>query len=179
MAESLFAKMAFAEKEKEQEAQAFMSDPDIGRAAEFRLYASWLMAGDAIFTVEIPERYRATEAPHYTYRVQLVPANNGWKEAHFVKLLTGPSNESDYTYVGKLVDGQVRTTGKSTYSMDSFPVSLLNKVLKRLFADELHVIEAFGFRIHHEGRCGCCGRLLTTPESVTRGIGPVCFERLA
>jgi len=144
----------------------------------FRLSSSWLLAGDAIFTVEIPERYRATEAQHYTYRVQRVEANGNWPVAYFVKLLTGPNNTADYTYVGKLVDGQVRVTGRSSYSLDSFPVKLLNKVLKRLFADELDVIEANGFRIHHEGRCGCCGRPLTTPESVTRGIGPVCADRI-
>jgi hypothetical protein len=27
------------------------------------------------------------------------------------------------------------------------------------------------------GRCGCCGRELTDPESVWRGIGPVCREK--
>ena len=27
------------------------------------------------------------------------------------------------------------------------------------------------------GECGCCGRLLTNPESVAEGIGPICAER--
>ncbi|HUW44785.1 MAG TPA: DUF6011 domain-containing protein [Dehalococcoidia bacterium] len=29
-----------------------------------------------------------------------------------------------------------------------------------------------------ETRCRVCGRLLTVPESVDRGIGPVCWARL-
>lgn len=33
-----------------------------------------------------------------------------------------------------------------------------------------------GFRIHLEGRCLRCNRPLTTPESIRRGIGPICAE---
>jgi hypothetical protein len=33
-----------------------------------------------------------------------------------------------------------------------------------------------GFRILVEGRCLRCNRALTTPESIERGIGPVCAE---
>ena len=32
--------------------------------------------------------------------------------------------------------------------------------------------------IRHEGRCGRCGRKLTTPASIDTGIGPVCAERM-
>jgi len=28
----------------------------------------------------------------------------------------------------------------------------------------------------HEGRCGDCGRRLTVPESIARGIGPICWD---
>jgi hypothetical protein len=35
-----------------------------------------------------------------------------------------------------------------------------------------------GYKIHHEGRCGKCGRLLTVPESVETGIGPECAKRM-
>lgn len=34
--------------------------------------------------------------------------------------------------------------------------------------------KAFG---HRTGRCGCCGRTLTNPESIELGIGPICAER--
>jgi hypothetical protein len=30
----------------------------------------------------------------------------------------------------------------------------------------------------HEGRCGKCGRKLTTPESVTAGFGPECIKTI-
>lgn len=34
--------------------------------------------------------------------------------------------------------------------------------------------KAFG---HKTGRCGCCGRELTNPDSIAAGIGPICAER--
>jgi hypothetical protein len=35
-----------------------------------------------------------------------------------------------------------------------------------------------GFEFWHEGRCGCCGKLLTVPESISAGYGPVCLPRM-
>lgn len=32
--------------------------------------------------------------------------------------------------------------------------------------------------IWHEGRCGHCARVLTDPESIARGLGPICAEKL-
>ena len=32
--------------------------------------------------------------------------------------------------------------------------------------------------VWHEGRCGRCGRKLTTPQSVETGFGPVCAQNL-
>ena len=31
--------------------------------------------------------------------------------------------------------------------------------------------------VWHEGRCGACGRALTDPESIARGIGPTCARK--
>jgi hypothetical protein len=33
--------------------------------------------------------------------------------------------------------------------------------------------------VYHEGRCGACGRRLTTPESISSGLGPVCAGRIS
>jgi len=30
----------------------------------------------------------------------------------------------------------------------------------------------------HTGHCGCCGRLLTDPESLQNGIGPICIKKI-
>lgn len=125
------------------------------------------LAGDAIFTIEKPD------GTHRTYRIQHVPANDRWKATYFVKLLTGPDNTADYSYIGKLDDftGQVATTA-------SGPVVLLNRILARVWADDHNAYQQHGYDTHHAGRCGRCGRKLTTPESVLSGFGPECRKVL-
>jgi hypothetical protein len=33
-------------------------------------------------------------------------------------------------------------------------------------------------QVWHEGRCACCGRPLTVPESIESGFGPICAGRM-
>lgn len=134
----------------------------------------FLLAGDAIFTVEQPN------GTHHTFRVSKVEANDRWPESFFVKLLTGPDNTNDYTYFAKLdvFTGQVATTAKSAQYKDTFVLRLLNRVLARVWADDHAAYEAHGYKVHHEGRCGRCGRLLTVPDSLASGFGPECRAAL-
>ena len=66
-------------------------------------------------------------------------------------------------------------TAKSRVKADAFSFRLLNRVLARIWDDGLGAVEAAGYKVHHEGKCGRCGRKLTTPESCLRGIGPECW----
>ena len=137
----------------------------------------FILAGDAIFTVELPE---GAEQPHYTFKVQRIETNDRWPESYFVKLLTGPDNTRDYTYLGKLnpETGIVSTTAKSANYNGSFVLRLLNRMLARIWANDHATYEQRGYRTHHEGRCGRCGRVLTVPESVESGFGPECAKRV-
>mgnify|MGYP001583316613 FL=1 len=138
----------------------------------------FVLAGDAIFTIAIP--IGAHEKSHYTFRVQHVEGSNRWPESWFAKILSGPDNSSDYSYIGKLdsFTGQVRTTAKSSLTVESFPVRLLNRILARIWTEDHNAYEAHGYQTHHEGRCGRCARRLTTPESVSMGFGPDCAALL-
>lgn len=69
---------------------------------------SFLLAGDAIFTIVRPSRSIlvrgvATEDPEkrFTYRVQRAKGDEGTRP-WFVKVLTGPNNLSDYQYLGTI-----------------------------------------------------------------------------
>jgi hypothetical protein len=151
----------------------------------------FVLAGDAIFTVEPPETFKAAMAQvgrefhdHYTYRVEKVdfdgpPTQNN--SMYFVKALTGPDNTRDYVYLGVLVpsSGYVRLTRKSAFPETATRVQVVRRVLARIFAGEEAVIEEAGWSVHHEGRCGRCGRLLTVPQSVESGIGPECARIMA
>ena len=128
--------------------------------------------GNATFTVE------NGHGTHYTFKVR--QPDNGRFEGtppHFVSLLTGPDNENSYTYLGVMCPetGSVRLTRKSRYTDDSAPVKVVRWALKHVFGDRTL---PDGYAIHHEGKCGCCGRTLTVPESVKRGIGPECWSRM-
>lgn len=136
----------------------------------------FITAGDAIFTIEPPEDFKHQERrDHFTYRVTKSDDGN----VFFVNSLRGPDNTKDYAYLGLMnpLDGSVRTTAKSKFA-GSLITYLANRVFIAVRCGDQHKIVATGWKMHHEGRCGRCGRLLTTPESITRGIGPVCAEAM-
>jgi hypothetical protein len=146
------------------------------------LSKKFVTAGKAIFTVEVPSDYAATHGkPHYTYKVSLKPAKGSYPDMFFVSVLTGPDNNSNYSYLGILnpQTGSVRITAKSKFAADSFTVRLLNRVFARLWSDDAASIAAAGFNLHHEGRCGRCGRRLTVPASIETGLGPECSGMVA
>lgn len=135
----------------------------------------FILAGKAIFTIQLPA---GSDKPHYTFKVDKVEASVRWPEAWFVKMLAGPSNESDYVYVGKLQagTGEVCLTGKSKVTADTFAFKLLNRVLARIWANDHASYEQHGYKTHHEGKCGRCARRLTVPESIESGFGPECVK---
>lgn len=142
---------------------------------------NFVVGGNSIFTIEIPASYGEANQlkPHYTFRVR--KPKNAENEIFFVQILTGPDNTSSYTYLGVLdkETGFVRTTQKSSFHQNDLIVRLLNRTLNLIWAENTQSINDAGFEIHHEGRCGRCGRVLTVPESITSGFGPECSGRVA
>lgn len=143
---------------------------------------NFFMGGNATFTVE------NGKGTHYTFKIRQPKKQNprfAGPAPHFASLLTGPDNENSYTYLGMVSESKptpdttgfaVRLTKASKYAEDSVPVKVLRWVLN-LVATGGNLPE--GYQVHHEGKCGCCGRTLTVPESIKRGIGPECWSRLA
>ena len=135
----------------------------------------FITAGRAIFTID-------NGAEHMTFRVSTPkpkagePARRG-PAPLFISVLTGPDNTRSYTYMG-VVDratGAIRATKGSkiattdrrwivaTYALQ---VAYRKRGLKE------------GHSLRHSGKCGRCARLLTDPLSLTRGIGPDCWEMM-
>ena len=117
----------------------------------------------------------------FTYRVSA--ADGDGPASHFVSVLTGPDNEGDYTYLGLYRWQDVMRSGpghyehgrKSAISPDAPSAKAwqwfdMLTIGRGLIPTDLE--------IYHENHCGRCGKLLTTPESVTRGFGPECAGRL-
>ena len=108
------------------------------------------------------------------HRIRSVSFSN--RPIWFVALLTGPDNTSDYTYLGVLRgNGAFATTAKSCQPADSEAAKVADWAIGKVW---LNGVLKEGYKIEHAGRCGVCGRPLTTPESIECGIGPVCLERL-
>lgn len=120
---------------------------------------TFITAGRAVFTLES----RKTGV-HYTYKVE---RSSDGGDTLFAKVLTAPET---YTYAGILTDRGVRQTKGSKIGPQAPSVKGLDWFLSHMDS------ELVVFR--HEGRCGRCGRPLTTPESIDRGLGPDCAEAM-
>ena len=131
----------------------------------------FVLAGNSIFTV------KSASGEYITFKVSKKEASNGYSASWFCNVLTGPDNTSSYTYLGLLdqLHGDVRLTRASRYNHDSKPYKVLRWALSKVWSGE-SLPE--GYEVKHEGRCGRCGRVLTTPDSIDAGIGPECAKKM-
>lgn len=130
----------------------------------------FILAGNATFTI-------IGKVSRFTFKVTQADAIDGRPAPHFVGLLTGSNNETDYSYIGIIRHGsnQVTRTAKSRITADAPAFVAVNWVLPILFAGRQLPAPA---AVVHEGRCGRCGRKLTVPESVVSGFGPECASKM-
>lgn len=121
-----------------------------------------------VFTVE------ETSGHHATYRISR--AKTGVNPPLFAALLTGRQNDDpwSYTYVGIVDDRSFSLvlTRKSTIR-DGRAVRLQQALQAILYGRLPGSID----EIRGSGKCSRCGRMLTTVESLARGIGPECSEK--
>ena len=108
----------------------------------------------------------------FTYRLRPPKdAEDNPRAPIFVAVLTAPDNDRAYSYVGCIwPDGGFKHGRKSRLAADAPSVVAINWFTNRVaITDALEKVEFW-----HEGVCGACGRTLTVPESIERGIGPKC-----
>ena len=127
---------------------------------------SFMYAGKAIITL-----LNTTLNTRITFKFkQAKDATN----VHFVSVKNGSDNEKSWSFIGTIFNTAAYAhSKKSSLSYDSIAAKTVIFLLDRLKTNTLPV----NLEIWHEGRCGCCGRLLTTPESILVGIGPNCARR--
>jgi hypothetical protein len=120
----------------------------------------------------------------FTYEIK-APKNPN-SVTHFVGVLTGSNNETDYTYMGQM---KASNQG-SIFGPDASPEYVSGR--KSKVSPESPSAKAFrwfwaklrtgtmpeGVEVWHEGYCGRCGRLLTVPESVYTGFGDECAAKV-
>ena len=132
----------------------------------------YVLAGQAIVTFQSEKT-----GTHFTYRITAVdkPAPTAPRArpvSHFVAVLTAPDQ---YTYLGCIYGAQAYAHGgKSRVGLDAPSARAFAWVWARLAHDKRM---PGTLAVYHEGRCGRCGRRLTTPASVASGLGPECAKR--
>ena len=107
---------------------------------------------------------------HRTYRLETKPLTSHFAPGKtiVVELLTGPDNTSSYRGVAFAT-----STGLHVWKRFADSGPDLRKDWAAIIGDP----KGAGKRYAKEsGNCWVCGRLLTTPESIAAGIGPVCAE---
>ncbi len=127
---------------------------------------SFLLAGLAIFTI-----FNPVTGGRITYRITKKDLEEG-RSIWFVSVLTGSDNENDYSFLGTIFDnGKYYHGKKSRISREAKSAKAFSWLMTRLDTHtDLGPVE-----FYHEGRCGRCGRKLTTPESIISGYGPTCL----
>lgn len=128
----------------------------------------FLLAGNAHVTFQS----RKTDT-RFTYRVRQAEAraSDTRPPPHFVAVLTGPDH---YEYLGCIYERRAYAHGKkSRIAVDAPSAVAFVWVWRHLSGGEMHPELA----VYHEGRCGRCGRRLTDPLSISRGMGSFCWER--
>jgi len=131
----------------------------------------FLLAGNAIFTLR-----NTKSGNRITFKVKKANSdqNHITNNAFFVSTMTGSDNERSYDFIGTLFKDihllKFKYSLKSKIPVQTMQVATFEWFIKNLHSNTIPQFVEFW----HEGRCGRCGRLLTVPESIASGIGPVC-----
>jgi hypothetical protein len=125
-----------------------------------------VLAGRATFTVD-------TQDDYYTIHVLRKQYDNTGLTCWHVFQQTRKGR-----YIGTLnaASGDLCLTSKSWLQEHDLLLAVVQIVFECIWnRTELPP----GWMIMHVGKCGACGRKLTTPESLARGIGPRCSGQLS
>ena len=101
---------------------------------------------------------------HRTFKISTVKKGK-LAGKRIVSMLIGPDNEEDYLGIGFVNESSI-------YVWRDYQGTDFEKTVKCLLE-----VEKRGLIQHFETCCRRCGRKLTTPESITSGIGPECSKK--
>jgi hypothetical protein len=122
---------------------------------------AFVLGGCATFTL-------VGQHSRFTYRVERAPKAHG---KFWVHVLRGPDTSRDFCFMGQITTDGFRVAFNGPIKADA-PSA-------RAFAWFWRHVESTDVELLHAGTCGRCGRMLTTPESIATGLGPVCAARVA
>ena len=126
---------------------------------------AFLIGGNATVTL-----VSTKTGTRFTYKVRA--SDDG--EVFFVSLLSGPDNEGDYSYLGRIARGIFWAGRKVPKPGDVGPDAPSSKAFAWLWKALMRDSLPDAVEVWHEGRCARCNRKLTVPSSISSGFGPEC-----
>lgn len=126
---------------------------------------NFVFGGNATFTIVNTDTKK-----YFTFKVRQ-PKNND--EIFFVSVMNGSDNYTNYAFLGTFFskENTYKYSKKSSIGSDAQSAKVISWFFNKFVENE----EKYPMvQVYHEGKCGKCGRKLTTPESVKSGLGPVC-----
>lgn len=130
----------------------------------------YCMGGNAIVTLTSPTKI------HHTYYIRAP-----WKEdkndfSNDIRFVYHRESNGRWSYVGEICnDGtKFRKTKSSRYWQHD-----------KIFKGAVYIVKMMNYdfdtpmKLHHEGCCSRCGKQLTDPISIERGLGPKCYRILS
>jgi Family of unknown function (DUF6011) len=143
-----------------------MAQGQPGQITDPKIASAFIVAGKATVTFR-----SLASGSRFTYKIIAAKKRNeNDTPTWFVKLLNGPDNSRNFTYIGTIRNNQFFWTGKSHVSKDASSFIGFQFCYSHLVAGNMT-----GFEVWHEGKCGRCGKKLTVPESIASGFGPDCL----
>lgn len=128
------------------------------------LIKPFILGGNALFTIK-----SNVTGMHYTYRVR---RSTKKPNIYIIYLQNQQSIYCGYFSIYNKSISYYKTKEKSTFDQYSKQIIALLWVVKNSTQISGKV------EVFHEGRCACCGRTLTDPVSIERGVGPDCYRKL-
>lgn len=129
---------------------------------------NFLFGGKSTFTIVSGKTDK-----RYTFKVNQLKGRDK-NNPFFVSFLNG--GDESYQFIGTIFDKKnYRHSKKSKVSKDSVVGKTANWIVNILNNQNVKMFDQIEF--WHEGKCCRCGRKLTTPESISSGVGPVCSTK--
>lgn len=162
-----------------------MRDTAADLAAKLRRFGSYASAKQADFARRIVDEYSRPRAQH-PEQAAPTPRPNTWKTVQgFARITIGDVSfrkqnaepvwwiKFSGVLVSRLAAGVAIGFGAKIRAA-GLDAAKIKEALDAIEADPVEALKAHGI---DTGSCGCCGRELTDPGSIKRGIGPICWAR--
>jgi hypothetical protein len=143
-------------------------------------------AGDVRVTISIPRNKRSENGEtHVTVRFKALRDNRDGEGRNWLRV---PLNEATHVFIevpnasGDWPDKIgvfYPRTGKFFEDTNADPYRITTAILAARWLNEgTQRSDRIGsYKLQEESHCGVCGRTLTDPESIDRGIGPECYGK--